>query len=183
MKLTKKLFLIAVAIVLIIAVLEANFPFTAEHFDLSKIFEAKNEVISIDYVTSVHDGDTIHTQNLSEPIRLLHIDTPEIPPAVKKADFDGYEARDFLKQEILNKQVKLKCKGRDKYNRNLCEIYPIDADVKDIKESYDYQMVLLGYACPFMTENKEIINAGIKARNEKLGIYSPNSTYKCREDF
>jgi endonuclease YncB( thermonuclease family) len=179
MGLTKKLFLIAVAII----VLGICLFLTANYLDLNQIFDGKNGGIITDYVTSVHDGDTIHTQNLSESIRVLHIDTPEIPPAVKKADFGGYEARDFLKGEILNRNIQLKCKGKDKYNRNLCEIYPINASTDNIKNSYDYQLVLLGYACPFMTDNPEIKNAGIEARNKKIGIFSENSTYKCRDDF
>ncbi len=177
MGLTKKLFLIAVALI----VLGICLFLAANYLNLNQIFEGKNGGIITDYVTSVHDGDTIRTQNLSESIRVLHIDTPEIPPAGK--DYYGIEARDFLKSEILKKNIKLKCKGKDKYDRNLCEIYPIDADTDDIKESYDYQMVKNGYACPFMTENKEIKNAGIEARNKKIGIFSENSTYKCRDEF
>ncbi len=176
MGLTKKLFLIAVVII----VLGICIFLAANYLDLNQIFEG-NKTIITDYVTSVHDGDTIRTQNLSESIRVLHIDTPEIPPAGN--DYYGIEARDFLKSEILKKNIKLKCKGKDKYNRNLCEIYQIDADTDNIKESYDYQMVKNGYACPFMTENKEIKNAGIEARNKKLGIFSENSTYKCRDEF
>ncbi|NCN65332.1 MAG: hypothetical protein GW779_03360 [Candidatus Altiarchaeum hamiconexum] len=170
-------------VLIIVAVLGVCLFLAANYLDLNQIFEEKNIEIMTDYVISVHDGDTIRTQNLSESIRVLHIDTPEIPPRVKKVDFGGYEARDFLKQEILNKNIKLKCKGTDKYNRNLCEIYPADADTDNIKNSYDYQMVLKGFACPFMTDNPEILNAGREARNKKLGIYSENSTYKCRDEF
>lgn len=172
----KKLFLIAIVTILVIC-----YFLTEDYLNQKQIFQEK-EVIMIDYVTKVHDGDTIRTQNLST-IRILHIDTPEIPPTVKKADFGGYEARDFLKSKILNKNIQLKCKGKDKYNRNLCEIYPIDANTDNIKESYNYLMVKNGYACPFMTENEEIKNAGISARDRKIGIYSENSTYKCREKF
>ncbi|CEG13118.1 exported hypothetical protein [groundwater metagenome] len=161
MGLTKKLFLIAVTII----VLGICLFLAANYLNLNQIFEGKNGGIITDYVTTVHDGDTIRTQNLSESIRVLHIDTPEIPPAGK--DYYGIEARDFLKSEILKKNIKLKCKGKDKYNRNLCEIYPMDADTDDIKESYNYQMVKNGYACPFMTENKEIKNAGLKQEIKK----------------
>jgi len=175
----KKLFIVLI----IVAVLGICLFLAANYLGLNQIFECKNEGIMIDYIISVHDGDTIHTQNLSESVRLLHIDTPEIPPVVKKADFGGYEARNFLKQEILNKNIKLKCKGRDKYNRNLCEIYPADADTDNIKESYNYLVVLKGFACPFMTNNPEILDAGKEARNNHIGIYSENSTYKCRDKF
>lgn len=177
MSLTKKLFLIAVAII----VLGICLFLLANYLNPNQIFEGKNGGIIVDYVTSVHDGDTIHTQNLSESIRVLYIDTPEIPPAGK--DYYGIEARDFLKSEILKKNIKLKCKGKDKYNRNLCEIYPINASTDNIKNSYDYQLVLLGFACPFMTDNPEIKNAGIEARKKKIGIFSDNSTYKCRDEF
>ncbi len=176
MGLTKKLFL---TVIIVITGFGIFFYLTGGNFDLNQ--KSEYTLISVDYVTSVHDGDTIRTQNLTESIRVLYIDTPEVPPKAK--DFYGYEARDFLKDKILNKHIKLKCKGTDKYKRNLCEIYPVDADTDDIKESYDYQMVKNGYACPFMTKNSEIINAGIEARNEKLGIYGENSTYKCRDEF
>ncbi|OQX21114.1 MAG: hypothetical protein BWK75_03885 [Candidatus Altiarchaeales archaeon A3] len=113
MNLTKKLFLIGVAII----VLGICLFLAANYLDMNQIFGGKNGGIITDYVTSVHDGDTIHTQNLSESIRVLHIDTPEIPPAGK--DYYGIEARDFLKQEILKKNIKLKCKGKV----NMIEIY------------------------------------------------------------
>jgi len=177
MGLAKKLALIAVVIIILGTFFLLVYP------NLNQIFGGKNGEIITDYVISVHDGDTIHTQNLNESIRVLHIDTPEIPPAVKKADFGGYEARDFLKSKILNRNIQLKCKGKDKYDRNLCEIYPINASTDNIKNSYDYQLVLLGFACPFMTDNPEIKNAGIEARKKKIGIFSDNSTYKCRDEF
>jgi len=176
MKLKKlKLLLIAVILFLAYNFVQSSNPLT--HF----IKNENNDQILTDVVISVHDGDTIRTKNLNESIRLLYINAPEVPPAVKKANFYGYEARDFLRDQILNKQVKLKCKGKDKYNRNLCEIYPVDANTDDITQSYNYLMIANGYACPFMTDNEEIIEAGIKARNKKIGIYSENSTYKCEE--
>lgn len=181
----KKLALIAVVVIIIGAFLLSPLsPLSHSHNQIfEQIFKSKNEKVITDYVISVHDGDTIRTQNLSESIRLLYIDTPEVPPAVRKAQFGGYEARDFLKAEILHKYIKLKCKGKDKYGRNLCEIYPINASTEDIKNSYNYQLVALGYACPFMTHNHEIIKAGIEARDKRTGIFSDNSTYKCREKF
>lgn len=169
---------IIIAVIVIIATL---FYLAGGKFDLNQ--KENDYVLLTDYVTSVHDGDTIRTKNFTESIRILYIDAPEISPRVNKTDYYGYEARDFLKNEILNKNVKLKCKGKDKYERNLCEIYPMDANTNDTKTSYNYQMVRNGYACPFMNEKKEINEAGIKARNEKIGIFSENSTYKCRDTF
>jgi len=86
-------------------------------------------------VVKVYDGDTIHI--IAKPlngdgeiykftVRLRGIDTPEM--GTKKAE----EAKDYLTKLILNKVVKVKDIGIDKYGRILAEIWVNAENVTDL---------------------------------------------------
>lgn len=80
----------------------------------------------------VYDGDTIHVvfpvsgKFYKHHIRLLGLDTPEIRP---KSEYDPREkeaakiAREFLKDQILDKIIDIECETNDKYGRALAWIY------------------------------------------------------------
>lgn len=97
----------------------------------------------------VYDGDTIHVvfkmPNTNEcykwVIRMNGIDTPEMKSkniAEKKA---AVIARDFLKEQILDKIVIVDCMEFDKYGRLLAEVYS-----EGIEVSLSHQMIEKGYA-------------------------------------
>ena len=70
-------------------------------------------------VIKVVDGDTIHVlqNNLTKKIRLLYIDAPEI-----KQDY-GVESKLFLSNILLNKKVIIHSDSKDRYGRELGEVY------------------------------------------------------------
>jgi micrococcal nuclease len=69
-------------------------------------------------VERIIDGDTIEIENKTS-VRLLGINSPE------KGEFYYEEAKEFLEDLILNKQVELEYVGerKDKYGRTLAYIY------------------------------------------------------------
>lgn len=81
-------------------------------------------------VTGVYDGDTctvevdlgLHTFLKNEIIRLNRINAPEVKGAEKEK---GIKSRDFLRKQILNKEIILETiKDQDeKYGRYLGEIH------------------------------------------------------------
>ncbi len=81
-------------------------------------------------VTSVYDGDTctvdidlgLHTWVKSEKLRLNRINAPEMRGAEKEK---GKLSRDFLREKILNKEIKLETikDKKGKYGRYLAEIW------------------------------------------------------------
>lgn len=93
-------------------------------------FSFENE-IHLCKVLDVYDGDTIkvafkliNTDNyIYYSIRLLDIDTPEIRTKNKKEKEKGLQARDYLRNLILHKNIILVCNKFGKYGRILGTIY------------------------------------------------------------
>ena len=104
---------INILIVLIIILFAINYPFLDNA--LKNFLNEKEEV----FVERVIDGDTIEAENRNESIRLLGINTPE------RGEFLYQEAKEFLEQEILGKNVTLEfTKDRyDKYDRTLAYVF------------------------------------------------------------
>lgn len=80
-------------------------------------------------IYSVYDGDTVkaifplHDKLYKWNCRLTGVDTPELRTRCKIEKQYGYKVRDYLREKILNKVVKIKCGDFDKYGRLLVEIY------------------------------------------------------------
>jgi len=89
-------------------------------------------------VVSVYDGDTIRvdidlglkTWVHNEPLRLSRINAPEVRGEERP---EGLNARDFLREKILNKDVIIETlkDEKGKYGRYLAEIW-----LKDDSEDY-----------------------------------------------
>tara|TARA_B110000438_G_C15605664_1_gene560012 strand:+ start:424 stop:849 length:426 start_codon:yes stop_codon:yes gene_type:complete len=79
-------------------------------------------------VVSVYDGDTVRVVFPLQSVmykwncRLTGVDTPELRTRCKLEKEYGYKVRDYLRDKILNKVVKIKCGDFDKYGRLLIEI-------------------------------------------------------------
>ena len=73
----------------------------------------------IGFVTKVIDGDTIYIEEegVQKKIRLSYIDAPELD------QLHGIDSKEFLKSIILNKNVTISSKKKDRYKRELSEIY------------------------------------------------------------
>lgn len=82
-------------------------------------------------ISSVYDGDTVTADidlgfymiQRKVKIRLYGINTPELRGGTEETRKAGYNARDFLRERILNQEVVVKCWGKGKYGRWLCEIF------------------------------------------------------------
>ena len=105
----------------------------------------------------VYDGDTITIATRLPikdcplyrfPVRLHGIDTPEI----KGKDDDEKEcavnAREFLKDKILNKRVILKNNKKEKFGRLLCDVYLDDCHLNN-------EMIVNRYALKYDGGTKE----------------------------
>jgi micrococcal nuclease len=105
-------------------------------------------------VVNVYDGDTIHVvfkyfdKFYKWNCRIAHVDTPELRTKNEEEKKKGYEARDKLRELILNKIVKLNCLEFDKYGRLLVDIYLNEANVND-------WLVANGYAKKYEGGTKE----------------------------
>lgn len=88
-------------------------------------------------VTSVYDGDTctvdidlgLHTWIKGENLRLLRINAPELKGDERE---NGLKSRDFLREQILNKEITIQTfkDEKEKYGRYLAEIW-LEKDGKD----------------------------------------------------
>lgn len=99
------------------------------------LFELFSGSIHTANVIECYDGDSITIvinipkteQKVKVKCRMLGYDTPEIRTLDKNEKKIGLLARDRLRELILNKKVKVKTNGGDKYGRML-----INVDIGDI---------------------------------------------------
>jgi micrococcal nuclease len=94
-------------------------------------------------VTKVTDGDTIHVQYLGhdEPVRLIGVNTPEVPWYGGKAECFGVEAGLFARSRLSGHRVRLgfDVGRRDRFGRLLAYVYVG-------LELFNLTLVRLGYA-------------------------------------
>ena len=105
-----------------------------------------------------YDGDTckvvflFHGDLTRWTIRVYGVNTPEIrgvPDDVKKK---GIEARDFVRELVLNHDVFVSCYGFGKYGRLIADIY---FDESCTGESLSDKLISAGHSLPYMrTEDK-----------------------------
>ena len=100
-------------------------------------------------VISVYDGDTI-TVNVDLgfsmalnklKIRLTGVDTAEMKSTDEALKKKAIAARDFIREQVLNKRVLLECYGQDKYGRWLGKIFAPDGTCLNeelIKKGFAY---------------------------------------------
>lgn len=78
-------------------------------------------------VVHVTDGDTVYVRTAGQvaavPVRVLHIDAPEI------CQRGGQASRDALAALVLHRQVSLELEGIDRYGRELGRLYVQGQDV------------------------------------------------------
>ncbi len=102
------------------------------------------------HINSVYDGDTcridvdlgLHTWIRDEPVRLRRINAPEVRGAERPR---GLEARDFLRELILGKDVLIETfkDKKGKYGRYLVEIWlEQDGEYRNVND----MMVVAGFA-------------------------------------
>jgi endonuclease YncB( thermonuclease family) len=99
-------------------------------------------------VLSCYDGDTVrvafkyNNQYYNFSIRLYGIDCPEIRSKNKER---AIMIRDYVREQLLNKNVYIECGRFDKYGRVLGKIYETYGNyLKD--DSFNEKLIKLGYA-------------------------------------
>lgn len=108
----------------------------------------------------VYDGDTItiiiylFNSFYKFKVRLSYINTPEIRTKNLEEKKAGLEARDHLRELILDKIIKIKCGKFDKYGRLLGEIFLIEQDNScngdcNCDISINQKLIDGGYAVPY----------------------------------
>lgn len=104
-------------------------------------------------IRSVYDGDTatadidlgFNCWMKNEKLRFYGIDTPEIRGSSEEEKEKAIQARDWVREQILDKEVIIKSYGKGKYGRYLVEIWPIDVD-KVSEETINSKLIKLGMA-------------------------------------
>jgi micrococcal nuclease len=128
-------------------------------------------------IERVVDGDTVKLQN-GDTVRLLNIDTPETVKENTPVMCYGKPASDFAKVLMDKQQVVLRFdkEQRDKYGRLLAFIFPKDVDNTLVENSYNSQLVKLGYARslvikPNVTQARYFRKLEKDARDQNLGVW------------
>lgn len=100
----------------------------------------------------VYDGDTVTVvfdykgELIKDHIRLWGINTPEIRTRDAAEKEAGLSARDYLREQILDRIIWVEFFGEDKYGRSLGKLFI----TSDEQECINDQLVKLGYAKEYM---------------------------------
>lgn len=96
-------------------------------------------------VLDVYDGDTLTVVvdlgfdvSVTRKIRLLGINTPEIRTRDKREKRLGLEARDFLREQVLGRDVVVQTSKPDKYGRSLCMMFRDVICINDLMVEMNY---------------------------------------------
>jgi len=125
-------------------------------------------------VTKVTDGDTIHVtfQGQDERVRLIGIDTPEVPWYGGRGACFGVEAALFARGNLSGRSIRLAfdVDRRDRYGRVLAYVYLGD-------QLFNLTLVRLGYARadpvpPDIRLAPEFARAEAQARMAGRGLWS-----------
>lgn len=114
-------------------------------------------------VVSVHDGDTLQVKYLDEKvkIRLWGVDSPEVNPRQEY----GAEARDFARDWVMNKNVRVVVHDRDRYGRVVGEVFLGD-------KSLNATLVENGWAWAYRSYTEKFVPAETRARSNRSGLWA-----------
>lgn len=114
-------------------------------------------------VTFVKDGDTFEARRGAETvtIRLFGIDCPE------KGQPFADSARKFTEQKVLNQNVRIQVKDKDRYGRLIGEVFYSD------RESLNQALVREGFAWHYKKHSKDTTLASLEnqARSARKGLW------------
>lgn len=135
-------------------------------------FYRQESSVGYDKVVEVVDGDTFFIQN-RQPIRLYGVNAPEI------GDCYSEESKSELTKMILGKEVRLTGLQADHYGRVVADVFLKDGTYINL------HMVNGGFAVYIRAYDQnieKIKEAGGIARQNKIGIFSPNCYQKEPEN-
>jgi micrococcal nuclease len=125
-------------------------------------------------VTHVTDGDTLWVRPASggmpRQIRLQGIDAPEICQAF------GSQSRDALSARALQRQVKVRSRARDSYQRTLAQVSLGGEDLSAwmVRRGHAWSYRFRGNAGPYANQETQ-------ARQGGLGLWSSRAPLEPRE--
>lgn len=127
-------------------------------------------------VVGISDGDTLTcltNQKKQLKVRLASIDAPE------KNQAFGQKSKQKLSDLIFGKEVIVSIEGKDKYERNIAEVFLLNNSV-----SVNYQMVFTGYAWAYdrYVKDEAYMEAQKLAQSNKIGLWYDKNPIKP-EDF
>ena len=109
-------------------------------------------------ITSVYDGDTatctldlgfgIHITKAK--LRLHGINTAELRGGTAEEKERGYAARDWLRDQIMDKKVRVRSKKKGKYGRYLAVIWQLDSKGEVVGDSLNDRLIELGHATAYL---------------------------------
>lgn len=109
-------------------------------------------------ILSVYDGDTVtatvdlgfKVSAIKVKLRLYGVNTPEIRGGTEATKLAARESRDYVKEQILGKRVRMKSLGKGKYGRYLSVIWTLDDNGDPLDESLNDALIRLGLAEPYL---------------------------------
>lgn len=140
-------------------------------------YEVNGEFVELDHtIVKVIDGDSFISKNKKngeiDTLRVRLIDAPEFGQ-----DF-FYAAKGFAKHELLDEEVRLKTKGKDRYGRLLVRIEYLSGVDSDLKiKDYSTEIVKNGlafYNKKFERDSK-VASSEAFAQEKSLNIWSKDS--------
>jgi len=124
-------------------------------------------------VTEIIDGDTIKIILKEEEftVRFIGIDTPETVHPTKKVEAFGIEAKEFIKNRLLNKNITLKFDKNkfDKYNRLLAYIYVNNKMVNSELIKVGLAKAYLNFPFIYSSEFEQIES---NAKDDRIGMWT-----------
>ena len=120
----------------------------------------------------VDDGDTIVLMD-GRRVRYIGINAPEIEHKNKKAEPGGYNAKNYNKNMVLSKKVRLEFdkEKHDQYGRLLAYVFLEDGTFINksmIKQGHAYFL----YRNPNKRYNKQLLKAQREAMTDRKGIWN-----------
>tara|TARA_Y100000994_G_scaffold82659_1_gene68012 strand:- start:331 stop:738 length:408 start_codon:yes stop_codon:yes gene_type:complete len=95
-------------------------------------------------IKNCYDGDTCTTID-GEKIRLACIDTPELKE--KKGDpIAAKDARDFLNNLVINKEVSIRRITKDRYGRTVAELFNGNINIQKLLVDKGYGQIYKKYS-------------------------------------
>ncbi|MDC8445777.1 MAG: thermonuclease family protein [Nitrosomonas sp.] len=130
-------------------------------------------------VKSVYDGDTLILGN-NQRVRLLGVNTPEIESRHRPGEPGGVAAREWLHNQVRNRQVYLEYdqEKKDKYNRQLAHVFLPDGTHLNL-ELIKQGLAFMSIVPPNLRYAEAFSRAQQQAEKQTLGIWR-ESGYQVR---
>jgi micrococcal nuclease len=165
------------------------YPFFSE-FGFYKKIQAKTQTETKAQLLfdSCNDGDTCKvrtTDGIQMTLRLLGVDAPEVAKqrgpkkSRHKGQVFGTESRNFLETLVKGKNMPVKLRGTDVYNRYLALVFLNDQETSDDKKSINATLIQEGYAFAYRPLSRKAegapswaIDAEKEAQKNKKGLWA-----------